>query len=389
MKAWLARGGLLMVSLGLALALGEGLVRVAAPQQLIRPNDRVWQADTLLGWQRRPNIDVLINTGDRPARFITDARGYRIAADAAAGAETAPLRVLALGDSYVEGQMVDQEETFSGRLQALLRQRDRPVDVLNAGVGGWNPGHYARYARHVLRTDTIDAAVVFLYAGNDLILPADTALTIANQAARHPLRWPASWTRREVIDAWLYPVNDALETRSHLFVFLKRRGEGLLTRYGLTPYYIPAAFRADQATSPRWAFTAAQCGRIERLFDQHGVPVLFVLLPSVIQVHQDVRDRYLRFHRVPAEAIRVDQPRDALRAAWGLHVQAPLIDVYPALLAQAQAGYRLYGQVDRHLNEAGHQAVAEAIVDTVAHLVHPPSVPIRPPADASYADYAR
>ncbi len=59
---------------------------------------------------------------------------------------------------------------------------------------------------------------------------------------------------REFIDAVLAPINDGLETRSHLFIFLKDRFQGLLIkRFGLTALEIPTELRRDQAASPRWA----------------------------------------------------------------------------------------------------------------------------------------
>jgi len=50
------------------------------------------------------------------------------------------LRILALGDSITEGYGVALNEAYPARLQELLRQRfqksTRPIEVLNAGVGG-------------------------------------------------------------------------------------------------------------------------------------------------------------------------------------------------------------------------------------------------------------
>ena len=46
-------------------------------------------------------------------------------------------RILALGDSMTFGFYLEESETWPARLEALLRERGRDVEVVNAGVGGW------------------------------------------------------------------------------------------------------------------------------------------------------------------------------------------------------------------------------------------------------------
>ena len=47
-------------------------------------------------------------------------------------------RVVVLGDSYVFGWAVLEAETFPTRAEALLRREGRAVEILNAGVPGYN-----------------------------------------------------------------------------------------------------------------------------------------------------------------------------------------------------------------------------------------------------------
>src|SRR5215212_4743000 len=47
-------------------------------------------------------------------------------------------RILALGDSYVEGAQVQGNQTVAARMEAMLTQQlGRPVEVINAGVFGY------------------------------------------------------------------------------------------------------------------------------------------------------------------------------------------------------------------------------------------------------------
>ena len=48
-------------------------------------------------------------------------------------------RVLCLGDSYIFGDFVDDDEAFPAALQVALERRvpHRPLEVINAGVNGY------------------------------------------------------------------------------------------------------------------------------------------------------------------------------------------------------------------------------------------------------------
>ncbi|MDB5415113.1 MAG: arylesterase, partial [Rubritepida sp.] len=54
----------------------------------------------------------------------------------AQGAATAPIRLLALGDSITAGYGLPRGEGFVPKLQAALTAKGRSVRVLDAGVSG-------------------------------------------------------------------------------------------------------------------------------------------------------------------------------------------------------------------------------------------------------------
>src|SRR6266480_6773533 len=66
------------IALGVALGLAEWLVRRVAPQQLILLRPDVWQPADSLGWVNQPNVNTMINTGDRTVRLMTDRDGFRV-----------------------------------------------------------------------------------------------------------------------------------------------------------------------------------------------------------------------------------------------------------------------------------------------------------------------
>ncbi len=84
-----------------------------------------------------------------------------------AGAEEAPLRILALGDSLTQGYGLPKGAEFPAKLEEALRAEGLDIDVINAGVSGdTSAGGLARLDWSL--ADNPDAAIVEL-GGNDAL----------------------------------------------------------------------------------------------------------------------------------------------------------------------------------------------------------------------------
>ena len=100
------RAFLMAASCGIALLLAELIVRLFLPQSLILPRPDVWYPVAGLGWNRAANLDTKVNFGGAgQVRLITDGEGNRIGANGKV--QDPELRILALGDSFVEALQVE------------------------------------------------------------------------------------------------------------------------------------------------------------------------------------------------------------------------------------------------------------------------------------------
>src|SRR5688572_12580659 len=57
-------------------------------------------------------------------------------------------RILVIGDSVAYGSSVPRADAFPNRLERLLRQPSRSVEVINAGVMGYTPYNELQYYLH-------------------------------------------------------------------------------------------------------------------------------------------------------------------------------------------------------------------------------------------------
>jgi hypothetical protein len=90
-----------------------------------------------LGHFHTPNVRAWVKTPNFTVQLDFNAMGLRDPRQSYAK-PPGTFRVLALGDSYVEGAQVQGNETVSARLEALLgAATSRPVEVINAGVFGY------------------------------------------------------------------------------------------------------------------------------------------------------------------------------------------------------------------------------------------------------------
>ena len=78
LKTWVVQLFLILLSVLITLLILEGLVRSFKPQQLILIRPDIWIPVEGVGWKMAPNVDTLINTGERDVWLITDQNGYRV-----------------------------------------------------------------------------------------------------------------------------------------------------------------------------------------------------------------------------------------------------------------------------------------------------------------------
>ena len=363
----LANLALLAVTVCISLLGAELSVRLLAPQQLILKRSDIWQPADTLGWIHRPNVNTTINTGERVVQFRTDGDGYRVARSGRR--EGANHTVLLLGDSFMEALQVEYEQSLPGLLDARLPLLlNGTVAVRNAGVGGWNPDQYLLYLRRAVGREKIDLLLVSLFMENDIVTVQRDRVDPRPPALIHPLRWPSRLAWAEIVDAWLYPVNDALEVRSHLFILLKNWLQAPLMRLGLTEAEFYPVYLKSEVDSERWAITAEMCQQIAEVARSHGLPMLVGQIPASYQVDTAIFRKYTKGFRLDPSGIDLDQP-DRIMGEKLRNAGISVVDALPALRQAFAAGVRPYGSVDRHLSPDGHEIVAALVQDTVAALL--------------------
>lgn len=352
---------LTVFSLIFSLFIAEAAVRLVAPQQLILLKPDVWRPDSRISHRHLSNVKTTVNTGEGEVHFVTDEDGYRINANSRSVSSQYTKAILTIGDSFLEALQVENEFTMPQLIaRSLERKTGLSVRVDNAGVGSWNPNHYYLMTQEALQKRKYDLGIVFITIHNDIVDTETETFRPRDPAARHDLKIPASFSWPAMIDAFFYPVNDLLETRSHLFVLFKRKSRIQLAKLGLTAYNFPNIYDKKEAQSRMWEITSHICEKIENEFAAARTPVFFVFLPPVYQVQKEMYEEYIRSFNIAAESVDLDLPNKILKREFekrGLVFADPL----ESMREKALKGVKMYGLVDRHFSQAGDEAVAEFI----------------------------
>jgi hypothetical protein len=341
-----------------ALTLAEVGIRVVAPQQLIVARPDVWVPVDVLGHQKPPNIATELNVGPRPVHFFTDSLGFRVGAE---GRTAGKKRVLILGDSFMEAREVEYEESVPGLLEAALAQDlGYPVEVWNTGVSDWGPSHYLLQAKQLFDKYEFDVMLLAIFVGNDVLPKRVDYFPPRAPRMRHSFRIPRRLTASAFVEGLLYPLNDFLEERSHLFLFAKYRLRTLLMGFGLTADYFPYSLLRREADSSSWEVTADICKEIVDLAAAHGLETVVVIIPAIQQIDWSVAQVFLENFDVDSTGVDIDQPNRILGEKFRER-RLEVIDALPEFRRQYQEGVTLYETVGWHLELDGHRVLTQLI----------------------------
>lgn len=165
---------LFLVSLAVALAVGESVVRLKN-RSMKNYDIEMWRyakelkmpsSDPLLGHEHVPSSSAVLQS----VLIRTNSYGLR-------GAEvpvpsTAKRRILFLGSSITLGWGVPEEETVTARLEQMFRSKGLNVEVLNAGIGNYNaPRYVERFLTKLAPLKPTDIVVHYFLRDAEVLEP--------------------------------------------------------------------------------------------------------------------------------------------------------------------------------------------------------------------------
>ncbi|MEO5763624.1 MAG: SGNH/GDSL hydrolase family protein [Vicinamibacteria bacterium] len=141
LREWMLRIGLLTAAVVFLLVTLEIAARLMRSQRgggkEGREQARYNEYDPLLGWRKTPNTVVQYRRQEYITSVSINSRTLRDP-ERPVDPPADVSRLLALGDSFVEGYTVDWEKTVTQRLASRLNDAGCATDVINAGTAGYS-----------------------------------------------------------------------------------------------------------------------------------------------------------------------------------------------------------------------------------------------------------
>jgi lysophospholipase L1-like esterase len=329
----------------------EGFLRLAKPQIFEVHPPGMYTADPEVGYVLTPGYEGYVTRPEYRARFNIDQSGLRGAAPRPRQSNT--FRILVLGDSQAWGFGVNDEDTFSVRLENLLAEHYAQLDVqvLNGGVPGYGTADELAFLRSRGEALQPDLVIVQFLSVNDMQenrAPARTWATIRDgmltirdtAAANDPAKLQPLWLQAK---QWL-------KGNSHLASLLFDTMGYIGTRAGvLGP--VDALWGEDFAEEDVHLATDL-LAQIAQTAADLGARSLFLYTTGQAQVIQETYE--------PLRSLSVVE--NAARAAG-----VPWLDATERLRRRSDR-YELYHPRDGHWTPAGHQAIAEILADEIINL---------------------
>jgi hypothetical protein len=259
--------------------------------------------------------------------------------------------MVVLGDSFIEGILVSQQDLVSSKLRDNLQ-----VEVTNLGQSGYGPQQELAVLRRFGLKLTPKVVLWFFFEGNDLLdIPRYERF---KRDWEDIARKRNSFSERSFTRNALFTLegltagrkNDDLEARRRSCKF--SRGPGVETLYFA---YLANALSNEDLVSLDEAqndFLQAQ-----KLSADIGAQLLLIYVPTKLRV-------YGNYCECPADALVKSAELNDLpqkMEAWSKLHGVSYLDLTPALRERAARGELVYFTDDGHWNANGHLVAAGAI----------------------------
>lgn len=383
-------------------------------------------------YHRPPNQAYTLTIHDRPetagaaanlqpgyppfeCRLTTDARGFRnrIVRER--------YDVVCLGDSFVEGSGVSDEQAW-----AALVEAQTGLAVYNLGMSGSSPMQYLANFSGVGLPMKPRHLVCMLYEGNDFREVKGSEMAALKGAADTPeaveaTREPFSRRLRKYLRSSPFRLNGKrwlIEAFGGVMVAKAAKIPGMswqpfgwpegsdMKYYAFKPKRFQSFFvdREDFRGSPAWQAVALSLEQLHALCAEHGIQMTVtyaptaanVLLPRIATtVPADDFHAYMRLEKghVPeadqlyaellASADAIEETLAEFCAARGI----TYLPLKAALLTAMDRGEQCYFTYDQHWSPTGHRVVAEIIgrhlSETAGTVKNDPAAPTTAPAPAA------
>lgn len=320
-----------------------------------------------------PNAEWTIRKKEYTTAMRTNSLGFRGPEMPAEPKGKDELRILFLGDSFVEAKQVEEHERFAEQTAARLEETPgTTVTVRALAVGGSNPALALLYYREIGRTFNPDIVVHVVFPENDL-LPMEGPYEL--EAVGNELVLKDVWVEPQPPCPWKCEVLKRSTLVRHLYHGLRTRkniGEKTAAETLGDYYRYTRPGQYDLLGEGRLQVLRALLKALRSDTEGDDAILLIALMPGALEVQNDWREEYIAMQEFPKEFWEVhgllNMTESVLRND-GFH----MLNLRTEFQNSEPDTDPLYFKSDPHLSPRGHSITSQAISRAVRSLLEPTS----------------
>ncbi|MDJ0978674.1 MAG: GDSL-type esterase/lipase family protein [Erythrobacter sp.] len=307
------------------------------------------QEDAVLGHKNNPNTLARVTAPEFEVEYYIDADGFRGRPGAEARAlDPEAKTVLLIGDSFTFGATNDYDDIWPKLLADRFAQEQRSVNIVNAGVPGYNTAQQALYLER-LYEDCKPDIVVVMFLPNDLfanepIRTVEGTDVAVSDAAAVIKAGPGKRSTLESVDfiKRMMMQNDAMY--ASLYLMTPRR------EFFEKPFSDLVQSKVD--------VTKDLLARMGNFATKKDFDLVFISVPQAFQVLYKASGQ----ERDSVDASMPDTVFGPFAADHNIQwvgTLDPLVEAYAA------DGEKLYYRYDGHFNPKGNRVVTDVIYEAL------------------------
>ncbi len=385
-REWTLRLSLMAISLLLMMSVLEIAARFVRSRQQGgkegREDSLYKEYDPALGWRKKKNGGATYKRREYTVDVRINSQGLR---DPERSVEPRPgtFRVLALGDSFMEGYTVNLGETLTQKLEGRLNAAGCRAEVINGGTSAYSTDQeYLFY-----RTDGAryrPALVLLFFFWNDVIYtdrqdyfgtPKPAFEMGGGKLKLH--RYPVKEKPKDAGPAATEEADEAPKGSAFLELLRERLWVGApdahdaLARLGLWNPIPKATPRLEMLVYDRrdlapvedaWEKVGVIVKALKEDVEAHGSRLAIVHVPGRMEIQDSSFEATKKLYRLEDGAWDLNKVRDKLKT-FGAALDIPVIDLVPALRAAESTFRSTYFTFDGHWNARGHDVASEAVFE--------------------------
>lgn len=357
-KNILTKISLLLISCIFSLLLMEIIVRIFLPQRIETPVD-FYSSDELLIWTSKPNFNKLYSSADFQMNVSTNEKGFRgVSHDYEKPPET--FRIVGIGDSFLFGFGVDNQDTVLVRLQELLGRDNssaKKVEIINLGVGAYSINHYLRILKYEVYKYDPDLVMVFFYSNDWRANKEDENWKVDDRGF---LLSGAEEFSFKSVRSFLLPLRVFLKNHSQLYMLVRDRFTTILTKTKLMHVPLVDLYRKNNDLEEKFSHTFEVIDQINEFIESNlNCPFVLCIIPEKVQIDEVLLNTVIQVHNIENSDYDWSRPQAAL-IDFCLREKIKCLDLTPSFRDQGREE-KLYFDIDIHWNQKGHLLAAEEI----------------------------